>query len=71
MRPSVIAGIVIFVLGAYVLLRGASFISQRDVLKVGDVKITADERQSVPPWAGGAAMVVGAVLVGSGIRKRA
>ena len=47
MRQSIIAGIVILGLGAFVLLRGASFTSKRDVLKVGDVKITADETQSI------------------------
>ena len=71
MRSSIIAGIIIFGLGAYVLLQGASFTSKRDVLKVGDLKITADERQSIPPWAGAVAMVAGAVLIVTGGRKKA
>jgi hypothetical protein len=37
---------------------------------VGDVKVTATERQSVPPWAGGAAVLVGAALILSGARKK-
>ena len=40
MRQSIIAGIVILGLGAFVLLRGASFTSKRDVLKVGDFPVT-------------------------------
>jgi len=71
MRQLIIAGIVILGLGAFVLLRGASFTSRHDVLKVGDVKITADEQQSVPPWVGGAAMLVGVALIVAGARKRA
>ena len=71
MRQFIIAGIVILSLGAFVLLRGASFTSRRDVLKVGDVKITADEQQSIPPWVGGAAMLVGVALIVAGTRKRA
>ncbi len=71
MRPSILAGIVIFGLGAYVLLQGASFTKKHDVLKVGDLKITADERQSIPPWAGAVAMVAGAVLIVSAGRKKA
>jgi hypothetical protein len=71
MRQFIIAGIVILGLGAFVLLRGASFTSRRDVLKVGDVKITADEQQSIPPWVGGAAMMVGVALIVAGTRKRA
>jgi hypothetical protein len=71
MRPLVIAGIVILCLGAFVLLRGASFTSRRDVLKVGDVKITADEQRSIPPWVGWAAVVAGVALLAAGGRKRA
>jgi hypothetical protein len=54
---------------AFVLLRGASFTSRRDVLKVGDVKITADEQQSIPPWVGGAAMMVGVALIVAGGKR--
>lgn len=69
MRPLIIAGVSIACLGAFVLLRGGSFSSQRDVVAVGDVKITADHQQTVPPWAGGLALVLGAGLVVAGIRK--
>jgi len=71
MRQFIAAGIVLLCLGAFVLLRGASFTTRHDVLKVGDVKVTADEQRSIPPWVGGAVMVVGAVLIVAGARKRA
>jgi hypothetical protein len=71
MRPLILAGIVLLGLGAFVLLRGGSFTTRRDVLKVGDVKITADEQQSIPPWLGGVALVAGVVLIAAGARKRA
>jgi hypothetical protein len=71
MRPLVIVGIVIAALGAFVLIRGGSFTSQRDVLKVGDVKITANEQQSIPPWVGGVVVLAGVALVVGGMRKRA
>ncbi len=70
MRPLILAGIVLLGLGAFVLLRGGSFTSRRDVLKVGDVKITADEQQTIPPWLGGVAVVAGVVLIAAGARKR-
>ena len=44
MRASLLAGIVLLGLGAFVLLRGASFTSRKDVLEVGDVKVTADQK---------------------------
>jgi hypothetical protein len=70
MRTFLIAGIVILILGAFVLLRGANFTSRRNVLQVGDMKITADEHQQIPPWVGGAAVVVGLSLIAAGALKR-
>lgn len=71
MRPIFIIGGLLIALGAFVLLRGANFTSRRDVLKVGDVKVTADQQQTVPPWMGAAAVVVGAAIVLSGVRRKA
>jgi len=72
MRASLIAGIVILCLGVVVLVRGGTFTTERDVLRVGDaIRITADERQTIPPWVGGGAMLMGAVLIMTSLRKRA
>jgi hypothetical protein len=71
MRPLVIAGLVLLGLGVFVLVRGGSFTTRRDVLEVGDVKVTASERQSLPPWVGGVALLAGAGLLVAGARKRA
>lgn len=70
MRPLSIAGIVLIILGAIVLVRGGSFTSRRDVVKVGDLKITADEQQTIPPWVGGLAIVAGLGLVVTGGRRQ-
>lgn len=71
MRQLIIAGVVILGLGAFVLLRGANFSTKRDVLKIGDLKVTATEEQSIPPWVGVAAAVAGVALIVAGTRKRA
>ena len=68
---SMVAGIVLLGLGGFVLLRGANFTTRRDVLEVGDVKITASESRTIPPWAGGVALVAGLALVAVGVQKRA
>ncbi|NOT08899.1 MAG: hypothetical protein HOP28_11920 [Gemmatimonadales bacterium] len=70
MRPTGIAGIVLIVFGAFVLLTGGSFTTKRDVLTIGDVKLTADERQTIPSWAGVLSLIAGVVLVGMGAKKR-
>lgn len=69
MRRYVIAGIVLIGLGLFVLVRGGTFTSKRDVLKVGDIKITADEQQSIPPWVGGLAVLAGIGLFAAGARR--
>ena len=65
-----IAGAVLIVVSLVVLLGGGSFTSKRDVLKVGDLKVTADEQRAIPPWAAGLGIAVGAVLLFSGVRRK-
>ena len=66
---ALVVGIVMIGFGAFVLLQGADFTTKRDVLRVGDVKITADQKQSVPPWAAGVAVAAGIVILVGGARK--
>ncbi|HMA43847.1 MAG TPA: hypothetical protein VKO86_07515 [Gemmatimonadales bacterium] len=70
MKPLVIAGIVIAGLGAFALVKGLTYRSQSNVLKVGDLQVTAEEHRLVPPWVGGVALVGGLVLIGAGVRGR-
>ena len=46
---------------------------KEDVARVGDVAIQATQSQShfIPPYASGAALVAGLVLVGIGVMRRA
>jgi len=70
MKPLVIAGIVIAGLGVFVLVKGLSYGSQSNVLKVGDLQVTAEEQRMVPAWVGGVAVVGGLMLIGAGVGKR-
>ncbi|MFN0181636.1 MAG: hypothetical protein ACKVZ0_22740 [Gemmatimonadales bacterium] len=71
MRPRLIAGVIVLALGIVLLVRGGTFTSRQDVLKVGDIKVTADQRQSIPPWVGGLVVAVGAAILLMGARKQA
>jgi len=71
MRAAGIAGIALIVIGLFVLVRGGTFTRRHNVIEVGDLKVTADERQSIPPWAAGVGIAVGAALVFSGARRKA
>ncbi len=70
MRPLVLIGIVLALLGGFVLVRGLSYTSKHDVLKVGSIEATVSEQKAVPAWAGGAALVVGLVLIVAGAQRR-
>ena len=71
MRPLSLIGIVLLALGAFIIFRGASYKSRDEVLKVGDLKASVEEKHAVPTWVGGAAIVDGVVLLAAGMRRRA
>jgi hypothetical protein len=71
MRPLIIAGLVVLCLGAFLFFRGGTVTTRRDVLEVGDVKVTANEERSIPPWLAGATLLTGLGLIVAGAWKRA
>jgi uncharacterized membrane protein len=71
MRPLTLVGILLLALGAFVLFRGMSYKSKDEVLRVGDLKASVEERHAVPTWVGGLAIVAGIVLIAGGMKRRA
>jgi uncharacterized membrane protein len=71
MRPQALIGVILIVIGAFVVFRGVSYKSRDEVLKVGDVKASVEEKRAVPTWAGGVAIVAGLVLLAGGMKRRA
>ncbi len=70
MKPQAIAGIVVAVLGAFIVFRGLSYGSQRNVMRVGDLQVSAEEQRVIPTWVGGVAIVGGVLLVAASVRRR-
>jgi len=70
MKPQLMVGILLVVLGAFIVFRGLSYASQRSVIQVGDMKASVDARRSVPTWVGGVAIVGGVLLIGAGVQRR-
>jgi hypothetical protein len=69
MRPMTIIGALLIAAGLWVVINGASYTKDKTVLKVGPLEANVKEQQSIPPWAGGAAILVGVGCVVIGVRK--
>lgn len=72
MRPLSWLGFGLIIAGiALLLMRGVSYTKERQDVRVGPIEVAAERKGFVPPAAGIAAMVLGAVLVVAGRRRSA
>jgi hypothetical protein len=69
MRVLQIIGAILILGGLYVLIKSPSYSSEKSVLKIGEVEAKVSQEHAIPPWAGGAAVVAGVVLIVIGARK--
>ena len=69
MRMLQVLGAILILGGLFVLIKSPSYSSQKSVLKIGDVEAKVSQDHVIPPWAGGAAVAVGVVLIVIGARK--
>jgi drug/metabolite transporter (DMT)-like permease len=69
MRVLQIVGAILILAGLFVLIRAPSYSSEKSVLKIGDVEAKVSQQHAIPPWAGGAAVIAGVVLIVVGARK--
>lgn len=70
MRPMITTGLLVAALGAFMLLSGSGFTSRSDMSHMDDTPVMVNERQSIAPWAGGLAVLVGLGLIVAGARRR-
>jgi hypothetical protein len=64
-------GLALIVIGAAIYLRGLGFTSKREVLKIGDVSVSAEEQSPIAPWVAGLAVLAGIALMTTGARRKA
>jgi drug/metabolite transporter (DMT)-like permease len=69
MRPIAIIGALLVLAGLYVVINGASFTKEKTVLKAGPLEANVKQHESIPPWAGAVAILVGAGCIVVGVRK--
>jgi drug/metabolite transporter (DMT)-like permease len=70
MKPQMIAGILVAGLGAFIVLRGLNYGSERNTMRVGDFQASVETRRAIPPWVGAVAIVGGLLLMGVGVSRR-
>jgi ABC-type Mn2+/Zn2+ transport system permease subunit len=70
MRGTLIAGVVLALLGAFVVIKGLSYTSEESVLKFGGLEAKMQQKRRVPEWIGGLALGAGLVLLITGLKKR-
>ena len=70
MKAMLIVGVVLVGLGVAALLGVLDFTQKKEVLRIGGLEASVEERQAIPQWAGIAAIVLGGVLVAGGMSKR-
>jgi hypothetical protein len=71
MRLPTLAGIGLIVVGVIILLFGGSFTTRENVMEMGGMTVTAEERNPILPWVGGIAVIAGIGLVVMGARRQA
>jgi len=69
MRALQILGVILILGGLFVLIKSPSYSSDKSVLKIGDVEAKVSQQHAIPPWAGGAGVVAGVILILVGARK--
>jgi hypothetical protein len=69
MRILQIVGAILIAGGLFILIRSPSYSSEKSLFKVGDVEAKVAQEHAIPPWAGGAALAAGVILIVVGARK--
>ena len=69
MRALQIPGLVLIVIGLWLIIRPPSYSHDETVLKFGDVEAKMQQQRIIPGWVGGVALGAGVVLVVFGLRK--
>ena len=69
MRILQIVGAILIAGGLFVLIKAPSYSSEKSVFKIGDVEAKVAEEHAISPWAGGAALAAGVILIVVSARK--
>ena len=66
MRARALIGAAMILVGGFILARGLSYTKRKDVVNLGAIRVSTDEKQAIPSWIGGALAVAGLVVIFTG-----
>ena len=66
----VIIGIILLAVGGYALIEGGYFASKREVLDIGGLSVSTEEKTAIQPWMAGIALVAGAGILIAGLTRK-
>ncbi len=69
MRPLVLFGVVLIAVGCMFLYNGGHFTTRKELLEVGDVKVTTSDERTLPGWVPGVMLFAGGALVLIGVQR--
>ena len=69
MRPLQVLGIVLVIVGVVILWLRPTYQSRQDIVTIGDVKASVEQREGIPLWIGAAVAGGGVLLVLVGSRR--
>ena len=70
MRVSLVAGAILAVFGAFIIIKGLSYTREESVFKLGGIEAKVQQERQIPQWVGGIALGAGLVLLVVGLKKR-
>jgi len=70
MRISAVIGVLLLVVGVFVLVTGMQYKDTKKIVDVGDVEVKATDHRPIPKWVGIVALAGGVALVGAGMAGR-
>ncbi len=70
MRALQVSGVVLVLMGVWIVFRPPSYSSEQSVFRLGDIEAKVRQERPVPGWIGGVALGAGAVLFAMGLRRR-
>lgn len=70
MRPLVLLGVILIVIGGFLLYRGGTFTTQKKVVDLGDIEVKAPEKHTIPTPVAVGALIVGVGLVAAGVARK-